>query len=409
MLDYQMKHARISIILSSLALLAVLAIQINWILQTSKVKEELFNEKAIMVLTRTAEALSADTETCRKMENCISAEEIYITDSLLTNYMSVYDFPINYSFEVKQPPPGPQPNQTYVTADHIYKKRIDEEATQNGLELNLLLPEKRDYITVEMGPLFITSVLLIMIVLIIFWRTTLSLLKEKRIADHTTDFLNNMTHEFKTPLTNISLAGKMISKIQTVKSEDKLRHYSGIILEENNKLNLQVEHMLNLSQLERGEIPLQKTKSDFHLLIKNALKCMTIQIENKQGNYQLELLAEHFLTMVDPSHMTNAICNLIDNAIKYSTDEPKLNIKTFNKDQKLFLTISDKGQGIERQHQKKVFEKYFRVPSGNTHDVKGFGLGLAYVQKIITLHGGSISLQSEKEIGTTFIISLPYG
>jgi len=258
----------------------------------------------------------------------------------------------------------------------------------------------------EMDTIFITSVILIFVVLVMFWKTTVSLMKEKEIAEHTTDFLNNMTHEFKTPLTNIGLAGKMLTRDANIRQEEKIKHYIGIILEENDKLKLQVEQVLNMSALEKGEIPLQETELDVHQLIHECIKNISLQIENKQGHLTLDLNAEHSVVTGDKTHLANALCNLVDNAIKYSKDKPEISIQTSNKDHHLIIAISDKGIGIEKEYHEKVFDKFFRVPTGNLHDVKGFGLGLAYIKKIIELHGGKIELESEKEKGTKFIITL---
>jgi two-component system, OmpR family, phosphate regulon sensor histidine kinase PhoR len=212
-----------------------------------------------------------------------------------------------------------------------------------------------------------------------------------------------MTHEFKTPLTNIALAGKML-----IKDSEKVKHYSGIILEENEKLRLQVEQVLSMTALERGEIPVHKTELDFHRLIRDAFKSMSIQVENAEGKVHLELFAPQFVVMGDKTHLTNALCNLIDNAIKYSKGNPDISVRTENQDQNLKIEFKDQGIGIDKEYQKKVFEKFFRIPKGNLHDVKGFGLGLAYIKKIIELHGGTIELQSEQGKGTKFIILLPH-
>ena len=402
----------------SAALLMVLIIQINWILETANIKEELFNEKANMVLARTTEALSSDTVTCKNMEIRVGKKELHKIDSLFTHYMNFYNFHVNYSFEVK-----PRSHSTLKESDLInnlypkqqpacYQKSLDDVANKTGFELKLIFPEKQQYINAEMGTMFITSVILILIVLVMFWRTILSLIKEKQLSEHTTDFLNNMTHEFKTPLTNIALAGKLITKEAALKQEGKIKHYSEIILEENEKLRLQVEQVLSMTALERGEIPLQKTELDLHQLIKDALKSISIQIENKQGNLTLNLNANKFVVVGDKTHLTNALCNLIDNAIKYSKEKPELLIQTFNTDQNIIIEVSDKGIGIEKDYQKKVFDKFFRVPTGDVHDVKGFGLGLAYIKKIVELHEGTIELQSDPDSyregkGTTFTITLP--
>ena len=396
----------IFIAISSTALLIVLIIQVNWIYQTARVKEEIFNEKANLVLSKTAEALSADTAACRSMEVCVGKDDMHRTDSLFTNYMKYYNFHIDYSFEVKKPDTG-KPQLENSLSNNVYKKRIAEEASKNGLELNMFVPEKKEFIRAEMGTLFITSVILILIVLIMFWRTIQLLIKEKRISEHTTDFLNNMTHEFKTPLTNIALAGKMMVKDATIRHDDKTKHYSGIILEENEKLRLQVEQVLSMTALERGEIPVRKEVLDFHQLITDSLKYISIQIENRQGQLKLNLKANNFMIMGDKTYLTNAVCNLIDNAIKYSPENPAIAIDTLNSGNNLIVVIADKGVGIDKEYHKKVFDKFFRVPTGDVHDVKGFGLGLAYIKKIIEMHGGTIGLQSEKGNGSTFTITLP--
>lgn len=413
------------IAVSSLALAIVLSIQINWIFETAEIKEELFNEKANMVLAKTAEALSSDAQACKSIadpnqasgdivinscqstEICITNSEIKSIDSIFRRFMNYYNLHIDYSFVLVKPIPFRLGSDASFKSN-VYNKRLAEVVSKSGAELVLILPDKNQFIMDEMGAPFISSVVLILVVLAMFWRTVMSLMKEKRISEHTTAFLNNMTHEFKTPLTNIALASKMIIKDPAIKHEQKLKHYSEIIIEENEKLRLNVEQMLSMTALERGEIPLQKTELDLHQLIKDSIKCITLQIENKQGFLELKLEATKFVVMGDETHLTNTLCNLIDNAVKYSSSKPELVIETYSSDEHIIIIVSDKGIGIDKAYHEKVFEKFFRVPAGNIHNVKGFGLGLAYVKKIITLHGGAIELQSEKGLGTTFTIKLPH-
>ncbi|BDS15476.1 sensor histidine kinase [Aureispira anguillae] len=406
-----MNRTYLFIALSSVALSVILIIQVNWIFQAANIKEELFNEKANIVLSKTTEAISADQETCQKIGACVSPDGIskleenvaHKIDSLFTHYMNFYNFHIDYSFIIAKP-------TTYsanASTNYVYNKHLERLANQQRFELKLSFSDKKQFIIAEMGSMFITSVILILVVLIMFWQTTLSLLKEKKISEHTTDFMNNMTHELKTPLTNIALAGKMILKNIALKKEDKLRHYSEIILEENEKLRLQVEQVLGMTGLERGEIPLQKTRLNVHELISGSLKCIRLQIEHKKGNLALHLDAQNPIITADKTHLTNALHNLIDNAIKYSKKTTEISIQTINKGQFLSIIITDKGIGIEKEYQKKIFDTFFRIPTGDVHNVKGFGLGLAYLKKIIELHQGSIELQSEKGKGARFTITLP--
>ncbi|MES2560487.1 MAG: HAMP domain-containing sensor histidine kinase [Bacteroidota bacterium] len=400
------------IVLSSLALIAVLIIQVNWIVQTANIKEELFAEKANMVLSRTTEDIGSDTETCRNINDAVDQtgashitrlgnNEVRKIDSLFNHYMRFYNFHVDYTFEVAKP-------GAPTVFSNTYYKPLEHMSGKNKLQLKLVFPDKKQFIIAEMGTLFITSVLLILIVLILFWRTLLSLLKEKEISEHTADFLNNMTHELRTPLTNIALAGKMMLKETTLQQEDKVKHYSAIILDENEKLRIQVEHVLSMTALERGEIPIRKTVLDIHALLHTALKQFAIQLEHKQGIVRLNLHAAQYMVAADQTHLLNTFCNLLDNALKYTHNTPELSIETSDAGAHIRIVISDNGIGISNEYREKVFAKFFRVPTGDVHDVKGFGLGLAYVKKIVELHEGTLQLESEKGQGTQFTITLPH-
>lgn len=390
--------------LSTIALIVVLVIQVGWILETARVKEELFNEKANMVLSRTVEDLYKDEETCQQLGECIGTNEIQKIDELLQKNMRFYHFYLPYSFSLFQPD-----NSESATDDNVYAKRLDQIANENGLELVLTIPGKSEFIKAEMGSIFITSIALIILVLVLTWRTILSLYRQQQLAIQTKDFLNNMTHELKTPLTNIGLAGKMISKENIINDPEKINHYATILLSENEKLKQQVEQVLTLSSLESGELPLEKSRIDLHELLNEVCHTMSVQIENKLGSIKLHLLAQKKLLDGDKSHLTNAVRNLIDNAIKYSSHQPKIAIQTRTIDQQIELTISDNGCGIEKKHLDKIFENYFRVPTGDLHSVKGFGMGLCYTKTVIEKHGGSIEVSSIKGKGTVFTIKLPHG
>lgn len=403
---------------SSIALLVVLIIQVNWIFQTAKIKEELFNDKANIVLAKTTAALYADEATCLKIEayaednssdiiTKLGEIESQKIDSLFSHYMAFYDFDIDYSFVISKRSPLQTNSNAPNYFNHIYNKSLDRFNSKNQFELKLIFSDKKQFILAEMGLLFVTSVLLIIVVLILFWQTTLSLLKEKKISEHTADFLNNMTHEFKTPLTNIALAGKMLTKPIPIHKKGKVKHYAEIIIEENQKLSLQVEQMLGMTALERGEIPLQKVALDFHQLASVILKSIRLQIEDKKGDLKVDLRADNSIILADKVHLSNMLCNLMDNAIKYSSETIQLSIQTSNVGQNLCLQVSDKGIGIEPKYHQKIFDKFFRVPTGNLHNVKGFGLGLTYLKSIVELHEGNIKLQSKKGQGTTFTITLP--
>lgn len=397
---------------SAIALALLLGIQISWLFKTAQAKEDLFKEKANMVLSRTAQELCADKQTCEKMSMCCMKEdgkdckldlgkaEARKIDSLLNYFMGFYNFHIDFSYEIIQRGKHGRRHDAGESKGNVFKKPLEEIPYRNGLDLKLILPPRKTFIMEEMGVLFLSSILLIVVVFILFMKTIRALVHEKKLAQRTSDFLNNMTHEFKTPLTNIALAGKLLLRENNIKQEDKIRHYSSIILAENEKLSLQVEQVLSLTALEKGEIPLDMQRINMHEVIQNAVKCISVQTENLGGSLESNLLAKEAFVMGDRAHLSNVICNLLDNAIKYSKEQPRVSIDTKNEDGYFVCMITDKGIGIVAEMQQKVFEKYYRVPTGNIHDVKGFGLGLAYVKKMLELHGGDITLSSDLGKGT---------
>lgn len=415
----QMKFNRnhLFILLTSVALVTVLVIQVRWVLQTARMKEELFNERANLVLTRTAEALSLDTATCKNLVIRAGENEVKVVDSLFAHYMQQYNIRMDYHFEVNEVmQPVYNPMQGIGTGlepsgddrQGCYTACLSGDSGDHVLELKLVIPGKSQFIQAEMGLPFIGSVLLILIVILLSWRTVLSLMKEKEIARHTTEFLNNMTHEFKTPITNIALAGSRMVKQDNIRQEDKVQYYAGIIRHENEKLLQQVEQALSIQALERGELPLQLAEVDVHALLQKVVSGFTLQAEERQVQLNMKLAAGKQVVKADAAYLAYAISNLVDNAIKYSGPGATVTIATANENHHLVMTITDTGPGIDRKYRHKIFEPYFRVPTGNVHDVKGTGLGLAYARKIILLHKGTLLLKSEKDKGAVFELTLDH-
>lgn len=414
----KLRKSNLIVLLSTITLLMLLAIQVFWIFQTAHVKEELFNEKANMVLSRTIEALGTDKETCASIGECVEMDstvdvtsklakgEIKKIDSLLNHYMKFYHIHIDYTYNIgKQKAIQSLLENSFSKS--TYMMPLEDISIKKGVEIKLIFPEKKQFVLAEMGLPFIISVILIIAMMIIFWNTNLLLIKEKKIAAHSTDFLNNMSHEFKTPLANIALAAKMVVKQSKANDAKKVEHYTSIILDENEKLNQQIDSVLQLNALERNEVFLHKSLFDFHELIQTAVKRMQIQIENAACSVELALNAKNSLVNGDKQQLLSVIFNLIDNAIKYANGSLLLSIETRNVNNTLVIIVSDNGIGIDTQYQQKIFEKYFRVPSQDEYHIKGFGLGLAYIKRIIELHHGQIDLHSQKGKGTSFILSLP--
>lgn len=234
------------------------------------------------------------------------------------------------------------------------------------------------------------------------------LLKQKKLSELKTDFINNMTHELKTPIATINLASEAL--LEQVKRDENViaERYNRIIFEENQRLRRHVERILNIALLEKSGFSLKLKRVDLHELISKASSQTELMVQKKQGQLQLKLLAENHILDIDEMHMLNVLTNLIDNALKYCQRQPEVAIQTSNTEDGIVVEVRDNGIGMTSAQVKKIFEKFYRVPTGDVHDVKGFGLGLSYVQSIVELHGGKVEVQSEVGEGSKFIIKLPF-
>jgi two-component system phosphate regulon sensor histidine kinase PhoR len=246
------------------------------------------------------------------------------------------------------------------------------------------------------------------ILILLFFGYTISIMiRQKRLSEIKNDFINNMTHELKTPISTIALSSEMILNGDFHNDHEKLNRYVGIIHKENKRLEDQVERVLNVAKLDQEKIILKKTSINIHELVKEARENFTLNQSGNEVTINLNLTAENPSINADSVHITNVIYNLLDNAIKYCELKPIINIKTANRENGILIGISDNGIGIKREDLKMIFDKFYRVPTGNLHNVKGFGLGLFYVKFIVDEHLGEIEVKSKRGEGTTFYIWLP--
>lgn len=234
------------------------------------------------------------------------------------------------------------------------------------------------------------------------------LLKQKKLSELKTDFINNMTHELKTPIATINLASEAVLELMRKEENTSAERYNRIIFEENQRLRRHVERILNIALLEKSGFSLKLTTVNLHDLISKAASQTELMVQKKQGQLNLRLLANQHELPLDEMHMLNVFTNLIDNALKYCTRNPEVSIETKNTTDHITIEVRDNGIGMTNAQIKKIFEKFYRVPTGDVHDVKGFGLGLSYVQSIVELHGGKVDVQSIAGDGSTFIITLPF-
>ncbi len=249
-------------------------------------------------------------------------------------------------------------------------------------------------------------IFIVVVILIFFGFTVNVIMRQKRLSEVKTDFINNMTHELKTPISTIGLSAEMIMRTN-IDSQDKLQQYAGIIFKENKRLEHQVERVLNVAKMEKDKLSLKKEPFDMHELLNEAKDNFEFNQMETGGTIHLNLQAKTFEINVDPVHLSNVVYNLMDNAVKYCDNIPEIKLNTQSDKRWFVLEISDNGIGIKREDAKMIFDKFFRVPTGNRHDVKGFGLGLYYVKLIIEEHGGQILMKSTVGKGTTFTVRLP--
>jgi two-component system phosphate regulon sensor histidine kinase PhoR len=274
--------------------------------------------------------------------------------------------------------------------------------------LLLYFPQERQYLFGQVWPLVATSVILILIIIFSFTYTFIMYFRQGKLSELKTDFINNMTHEFKTPVSTISLACEALNDKDIQKSEALYQSYINIINEENKRLGMMAERILQSAALEKGDLALHKEKTDLHEVLDEVIRNIGIQIEIKDGQIVKDYKAVNSMLEVDRMHLVNLVQNLLDNANKYTPVRPQIIVSTRDTTGGVIFSVQDNGIGISKADQKKIFEKLYRVPEGNVHNFKGFGLGLHYVKTVVESHGGTVKLESELKKGTKFEVFFPF-
>jgi signal transduction histidine kinase len=396
---------------SALAILALIAFQVRWMQHSQNLLEEQFNQRVNMALCNTVEKLAAEkscshmiqsscmagtTESCCRQLDTLLESPLF--DRTLNAALAFYQIDLPYQakilpgeseFNPNDPPPFSCTLNPLMASDSHY--------------LQLDFTDKQEYFLHRMGGMVGSSIFILLFICTIFMLATYHLIRQKRMSDLNREFFNHMAHEFRTPLTNIRLAGSMLSKKEAGLQGSP---YLGIIQQEGHHLMQQVEQLLHLAKLEQGNEPLQKQATDLSELIRKTVNSMELLIKEREARIQMELPAEPLLYRLDPLHVTNALRNLLDNALKYCPDKPEIMIRLNSYGSRIQLEIEDNGPGLEKEEWNKAFEKFYQ--SGNSPSRKGFGLGLAYVKRVIDLHQGSIQVNSRPGVGSRFTISLPY-
>lgn len=274
--------------------------------------------------------------------------------------------------------------------------------------LSVIFPDRANYVLGSIAWLLGGSMLFSLFILATFALSLFLIIRQKKNSEMKSDFINNMTHEFKTPIATISLAADTITNPKVITDENSIRHFISMIKKENSRMNKKVETILQIASLDKKEIEFRFENVSLHTIIKHVIDTMEIQVQQRNGQIRLRLDAEKHIIYGDIEHLTNLVNNLLDNAIKYSPESPDISVETMNTDKGILLSVEDKGVGMSKAVQSKIFERFYRQASGNVHDVKGFGLGLNYSRAIIEAHRGTIAVTSEPGKGSRFEIFLPF-
>ncbi len=411
------KNKQLSLfLLTIISLILLVAIQISWILKSARMQEAQFNHSVTMAMNRIVDNLSRSEFICKEMSNCIRKDksqsclfmmrnrlEWAALDTLIKEDLEYYDINLDYEFDIVEKGTVNTP----LSGDRIYINSDLEKALQfSGYELRIRFPEKSDYIKAQIGYIFISSIALLILVCVSFIMIYKYYKREKKFTANIIDFVNNITHEFKTPLTNIGLANSMILRNELIETNDRLSSYSKVIRNEQMRLKEKVEMLLK-GTLSENDQPINVEKFDPVVEIKNVANTFSVQLDEKEGSVLIGKPEQSFTVSGNIDMFQIAIGNLIDNAIRYCLNKPEIVISFVPNGRKLRIEVSDNGIGISKENLLNIFEKYYRVPTGNIHDNDGFGLGLYYVRSTIERMHGSIGVSSKPGKGTTFTIELP--
>ncbi len=413
---------RIVIILGLISIIGIVSIQLIWVKKSFDNQDQVFNDRVHIALNSVTEKILTLNKDSADIYNPVMQRgnhfRVQMNDTLhpvllarlLTEEFTRNNLSRNFEYGIYD----------CFTDSIVYGGIVDIDSTtdsisrditgikwdQDGHSFGVYFPDKDIEIISGMKQWIFTSLTLLLVVLF-FVYSMFVILKQKRLSEVKTDFINNMTHELKTPISTISLSSEVLMQEGIAQEPERLKQYAGIIKNENDRLKRQVDKVLQIATLENGEISLRKENLDMHGIIRSALGTLQVMAAEKEGSVELELAADRFEIQGDQVHLTNVIYNLLDNAIKYS-ERPEVKVITESTAKHFVICFKDNGLGLAREDRDRIFDKFYRVSHGNVHDVKGFGLGLFYVKRILDAHRGRISVTSELGNGSMFKVELPF-
>lgn len=411
------------ILLMSMTMLALILVQGFWFTRAYDTREEQYAQKINLSLRLVADRMlhmqgDDSTQIPRIQQEATNSFyvpvnahfELGTLDSLLRIAFLSHDLNVNYQYAMVEKGEEELALGNYVNLDSA-EEGVVACATRAiapvPFDFRVTFPEMSDHVLQSMG-IWIFSSISMVAVLLIFALLLMFLLREKRLAKLKKNFINNLTHELKTPITNISIASEVLMVTGPEIREKKNQVYAGIIHQETQRLKALVDRVLQISVLESGKISLDKEEVDLNVLVREVIHVVTPRIEARKGSITCELEAKESTIFADRHHLLNTLYNLIDNADKYSPESPQIRISTSNGPNGVHIEVHDKGKGVSQEKQKLIFDKFYRAEDGDVQNERGFGLGLSYVQLILKAHQGRIGIRSHPGNGSIFTIFLPF-
>lgn len=414
---------RLVILLGALTIIGIIAIQIYWLRKAFDNSEKQFNQTIHIALQNVAEKMMTYNEHTTTNQNPVnqlssnyfvvnvnSVIDANVLEYYLKTEFALRNITIDYEYGIYDCSSDRMVYGNYVSADTTQKPRKLVKPLPKYNEyiyyFGINFPTQTSYLTSQMD-IWIFSSIILFLLIVFFTYTLFVIFRQKRLSEIQKDFINNMTHEFKTPISTIAISADVIMQKETAHNPQRLLNYASIIKEENERLRSQVERVLQMASIEKSEFKLKKEKLNIHEEIKKVVQNFDATLQKQQAVVHFQFNATNSIVEADRVHFVNVIYNLLDNALKYTDEIPEIIISTDNTTKQLLLKIKDNGIGIAPEYHKRVFDKFFRVPTGNIHNVKGFGLGLDYVKNIVKLHKWKINFTSELGKGTEFVIAIP--
>lgn len=418
------RFVKIIILLTAVSLVGLILMQLFWIKNAVSLAEEQFDNRVAVALKSVVKSLEPHVEevpmtqkkccefSCDKDKSKCEYIPTDKLDSLLKVTFLYHHLDTVFEYSIIK-----SVNDSLLFAKRgIFSDPINLSCHKTGLTcfksagshtLNVFFPNKRSFIIVQVAAWLFLSIVFLAIVIFSFAYIVLTIIKQKKLAEMKNDFINNMTHELKTPISTISMISEVLLKGDQQMTGARLEKYARIIFEENSRLHNLVNRVLKISEIDKNEYSLTLEPVEMHMLVKSTVEKLCLDDSEKKPEVIFNLVAKNDCVIADREHIINVINNLLDNAMKYSGDRPVIVINSQNDGHNFVLSVKDNGIGIKGDRIKHVFEKFYRVPTGNVHNVKGFGLGLYYVKTIIEMQSGSVSAKSEFGKGSEFFVSLP--